>query len=425
LLVLATVGAGLPCRAAEPLTLPTTEARRSTDEPRVPSVIVTEEMRAHQRWVDLLYFGGTIYGFLILVAVLGLGISARLRELARRAAHREFVVGMVTYALLAVVLTILSLPVDLLAGYVVPHRFELTDQSLLDWSADQIKGLLVGIVIGSPLAAFALLGIRRVRRWWLALWIGTIPVVLAMILVGPVLLDPIFNDFKPLQDEQLQADLVQLAEKAGISRGRVFEVNKSKQTKTMNAYVNGLGPTKRIVLWDTILAKMPHDELMFVMAHEMGHYVMHHVWIMVGFILVVLFGVFCVSQRTVEWATARWGTAWGFDRPHDPAAVPLLLLVVSVALFLLTPALNAFSRKAEHDADIFALELTRDGDAGARAFVRLAEDSKVLPDPHPFVRFWRYGHPTLAERIEFCRSYRPWEEGRPNRRWRPDPPLSD
>ncbi len=383
-----------------------------------PTVTVTDEMRAHQRWVDTLYFTGAAYGFLMLIAVLGFGISRRLRDLAVRVTHRPFLTAMVFWALLTVVTTVLSLPLDYVAGYFVPHRFNLSNQGLGGWLWDQNIGMLVGIVIGAPVVAFALVGIRRVKRWWLALWIGSVPVMVFLLLIGPVVLEPVFNTFKPLEDQKLKSELLDLASRAGISGGRVFQVDKSKQTKTMNAYVNGLGPTKRIVLWDTIIAKMDHDELRFVMAHEMGHYVLHHMWKFLGVALVMLAVAFWIAQRAVQWAIDHWGRSWGFDLASDPAALPLLLLVVSVFFFLASPVVNGVSRYFEHQSDTFALELTHLNDAGARAFVKFAEDSKVLPDPSPFIRFWRYSHPTLAERIVYCGSYRPWEKGEPNRAWR-------
>jgi STE24 endopeptidase len=381
------------------------------------SVTVTDEMRAHQHWRDGLYFAGTLYGFLLLIFVLGLGISRRLRDAALRITKRPFLTAMIFFALFSVVMTVLSFPMDYLSDFVIPHRFQLSEQNFAGWLWDQAKGMLVGIALGAPILALALTGIRRVKRWWLALWIGSAPIIVFIILIAPVVLDPVFNKFEPLRDQKLKAELLDLASKAGISGGRVFQVDRSKQTTTMNAYVNGLGPTKRIVLWDTIITKMDHDELRFVMAHEMGHYVLHHVWKFVGFVLVLLFGVFWVGQRTVNWATRRFGHSWGFDAPHDPAAVPLLLLVVSVFMFLLSPVINGVSRAMEHQADTFGLELTHLNDAGVRAFVKFAEDDKVLPDPAPFIRFWRYSHPTLAERIVFCRTYKPWETGQPNRAW--------
>jgi STE24 endopeptidase len=381
------------------------------------SVTVTEEMRTHQHWRDALYFAGALYGFLLLVAVLGLGISRRLRDTALRITRRPFLTAIVFFALFSVVMTVLSFPMDYLSDFVTPHRFSLSTQSFAGWLWDQVKGMFLGIVLGAPIVALALTGIRRVKRWWVALWLGSVPITIFIILIAPVLLDPVFNKFEPLRDEKLKAELLDLASRAGISGGRVFEVDKSKQTTMMNAYVNGLGPTKRIVLWDTIISKLDHDELRFTLAHEMGHYVLHHVWKFLGFMLALLFAVFWVGQRIVEWATRRFGPSWGFDTPHDPAAVPLLLLVVSVFLFVLSPVINGYSRVFEHQADAFALELTHLNDAGIRAFVKFAEDSKMLPDPAPFIRFWRYSHPTLAERIVFCRSYKPWERGEPNRAW--------
>ena len=404
-------GAPAPQTAAVPAAAPTPALAKA------PTVVVTDEMRAHQRWVDTLYFVGAFYGFGVLIAVLALGISRRLRDLADRVTSRPFLSAMVFWALLTVVTTVMSLPLDVISDYVVPHRFSLSDQSLGGWVWDQTKGMLLGIVIGAPLMALALVGIRRVRRWWLALWLGSVPVMVFMILIAPVLLEPVFNTFKPLEDQQLKTELLDLASRAGIEGGRVYQVDKSKQTKTMNAYVNGLGPTKRIVMWDTIIAKMDHEELRFVMGHEMGHYVLHHIWKGLAFGLAMLLVAFWLAQQAMDRGTRRWGRSWGFDVPHDPAAVPLLLLVVSVFFFLASPVMNGFSRYFEHQSDTSSLELTHLNDAGVRAFVKFAEQSKVLPDPPAFIRFWRYSHPTLAERIVYCNTYKPWEKGEPNRAW--------
>ena len=240
----------------------------------------------------------------------------------------------------------------------------------------------------------------------------------SLILIGPVVLDPVFNTFKPLEDQKMKTELLDLSARAGISGGRVYQVDKSKQTKTMNAYVNGLGPTKRIVMWDTIISKMDHDELRFVMAHEMGHYVLHHIWKGLAFGLGMLLVAFWLAQQLVDRATRRWGRSWGFEVAHDPAVLPLLLLVISVFFFVASPVMNGMSRYFEHQADTFSLELTHLNDAGARAFVKFAEDSKVLPDPPAFIRFWRYSHPPLGERIVYCETYKPWEKGEPNRAWR-------
>jgi Zn-dependent protease with chaperone function len=406
-------------RLAAPLPQqPAPAASAASADDAFPSVTVTPEMRAHQRWVDALYFAGEAYGLLVLVAVLVLGISRRLRDLAARITRRPALMAMVFFAMFSVTMAILTLPMDWLADFRIPHQFGLSGQSFGGWLWDDVKAMLVGIALGAPIVALALAGIRRVRRWWFAIWLGAVPITVLLLLIAPVVLDPVFNDFKPLQNASLRDDLLEEAARAGISGARVFQVDKSKQTNTMNAYVNGLGPTTRIVLWDTTIAKMKPDEIRFTMAHEMGHFVLHHVWKMLAFVLGLLLVVFWAGQRAVEAALRRWGRAWGCETAHDPAAVPLLLLVVSAGMFLLTPLMNGVTRHFEHQADVFALELTHDNLAGARAFVKMAEDSKLLPDPSPFIRFWRYSHPTLAERIEFCRTYRPWEHGEPNRVWK-------
>lgn len=384
-----------------------------------PTIVVTDEMRAHQRWVNGLYFGENAFQIIVLAALLSLSAGVRLRRLATRVASQPFLVVLITVVLFAVVLAGLSLPMIWLSEFWVPHRFGLSDQSLASGLADLSKGLLVGLLVGAPLVALALAGIRRMRRWWFGLWLASVPLLILLQIMVPVALEPLFNTFEPLRDQQLKEELLDLASKAGIAGGRIYQVDKSRQTKTLNAYVNGLGPTKRIVLWDTIIGAMDRDELKFVMAHEMGHYVLNHIWWLLACALTTLFFAFWAGQRIVERATARWGPRWGFTSPGDPAALPLLALVLSSFVFLSTPVSSAFSRHLERQADTFAIELTRLNNAGARGFRALAEHAKVLPDPNRFVLFWRCTHPSLSERLAECQRYKPWEHGEPNRVWRP------
>jgi Zn-dependent protease with chaperone function len=410
----ATNGASLRTWMQAPGTL------RPAAAPQPPlTYVVTDEMRAHQRWIDGLYFAENAYQIGILAALLALGAGARLRRLVSRLTARPFPLAMVTFALFAAILAGLSLPLIWISTFWVPHRFGLSDQSLGRWAADEGKAALIGLAVAAPVAALALAGMRRLKRWWLWLWLASVPLSIALQVVVPVAFDPLFNRFEPVRDEQLRRDLLDLASRAGIDGGRVYEVDKSQQTNTLNAYVNGLGPTKRIVLWDTIIEAMDRDELEFVMAHEMGHYVLNHIWRLLGFGLAVLLVALWAGQRVVERATARWGAGWGFTSPGDPASLPLLALVLSAFVFLSMPVLSAYSRRLEHQADIFAIELTRLNDAGARAFVTLAERAKLPPDPNPFVQFWSATHPSFAARLDECRLYKPWERGEANRAWRP------
>jgi len=239
---------------------------------------VTDEMIRHSRILDILYFTGFVYGVVELLIILNLRISARLRDLAARATNRPYLIAMTYVVLFAIVTAVLNFPLVYYSGYVVPHQFNLTDQKFGAWLGDEAKALLIGTMISIILVPLALLAIRGFKRWWVVLSIGSIPVIILLFVIAPVFIDPVFNKFEPLKDQVLKQKLLDEAARAGIEGSRVYEVDKSKQTKTMNAYVTGLGPTKRIVMWDTLLAKLDQDEILAVMGHEMGHYVLHHVW---------------------------------------------------------------------------------------------------------------------------------------------------
>jgi Zn-dependent protease with chaperone function len=251
------------------------------------------------------------------------------------------------------------------------------------------------------------------ERWWLYTGLLAIPFLCLMLLVTPVWLDPLFNDFGPMKNKALEQKILALADRAGIEGSRVYEVNKSVDTKALNAYVSGLGNTKRIVLWDTIVARLDEPELLFVMGHEMGHYVLGHTWKLVGLLSVLIMTALYAIHRTAGWVIARWRDRIGFDSLADVASLPLLLLLFSAYLFVVTPVGLAFARSYEHESDRFGLELTRANRPAAMAFVKLQQDNLGNPRPHWLVRLWRASHPTLAERIEFCNTYRPWEHGQP------------
>ena len=368
-------------------------------------VRITDEMIRHSRIRDTLYFVGTAWTLAMLLLLLKTKTAARMQGAAERVTKKPFLVAMMTIGMLIVALAILDFPLAYYSGFHVPHQFDLKDQSLGSWMGDMLKGLAVNLAIMMPLGALALLAMRRVKRWWLALWLGSIPVILVSAIIQPIVLDPIFNKFEPLEDQVLRQKLLDLASRAGIEGGRVYQVDKSKQTRTLNAYVNGIGPTARIVMWDTLLAEMTHDEVLAVMGHEMGHYVRKDIWKALAVALFISFFVLILGQRIIDRGVARRG----YESAGDPAAIPWVMLVLFVLAFLTTPIGAAFSRYGEHQADIFSLELTHLNEPMATAFRKLAENSKRDPSPHPLMKYWLYSHPPIAERIPFALSYRPWE----------------
>ncbi|HEX6097039.1 MAG TPA: M48 family metallopeptidase [Thermoanaerobaculia bacterium] len=369
-------------------------------------VKVTDEMVRHSRIRDVLYFVGNGWAAAMMLLLLFTPASRKIRDAANRVTKRPFLAAMIAIGLFICALAVLDFPLAYYSGFHVPHQFDLTDRTFGSWMTDMLKGLAVNLAILMPLGALALLAMRRVKRWWLALWLGSIPVILTAVILQPIVLDPIFNKFQPLKDEVLRQKLLSLASRAGIERSRVFEVDKSKQTKTMNAYVNGIGPSARIVMWDTLLAKLNHDEVLAVMGHEMGHYVLKHVWKGLGLSLAGSLLVFFIGQKIVERGLPRFG----FASAGDPAALPWVLLVFGAISFFSTPIAAACSRYIEHEADEFSLELTHLNEPMATAFRKMAEDSKSDPSPHPLIEYWCYTHPPIAKRIPFALSYRPWEQ---------------
>ena len=196
-------------------------------------------------------------------------------------------------------------------------------------------------------------------RWWLYSALALVPFIIVGNLIAPIWIAPLFNRFGPMQDKALEARILALADRAGIEGGRVFEVEKSVDTKTLNAYVAGVFNTKRIVLWDTIITRMGERELLFVMGHEMAHFVLGHTWQLIVLNTVLLIGSFYAAYRMADAVLRRFGDRFGFTRMDDIASLPLLLLLVSVFSLVVTPAILAVTRHMEHEADRFGLEITQ------------------------------------------------------------------
>ena len=361
---------------------------------------------------NILWGVGTVLGLLLPALLLWTGWSARLRALAYRVGRR-WLPALVIYALLfTIVMALLGLPFSFYVGFVRQHAYGLSSQTLEKWVSDWIKGVLVtGIGLALVLWIPYLLLRKSPRRWWLYAGLATIPVTTVLFVVSPILVDPLFNEFGPLRDQSLEQRILALARRAGIPESRVFEVNKSVDTKRVNAYVTGVGETKRIVLWDTLLDKLEPDQIAFVVAHEMGHFVLRHVLALIALAAVLALTSLYLIHRVAGRLIRRYGHRFGFSQLSDPASLPLLIMLATAVSLVTTPLVLAFSRHQEHEADRFALELTRDNRAAATAFVRLQEENLTVPRPGLLFMLWRGSHPALGERVDFANQYRPWEQG--------------
>jgi STE24 endopeptidase len=301
-----------------------------------------------------------------------------------------------------------SLPVAYLGGHQVERRFGLTKQSTGGWLGDQAKGLLLGILLETPLltAAFAVVR-RRPRDWWLIIAGASVPLTVALSNLAPVLLMPLFNRFVPLRDEALAARIRSLAARSGVRISDVYEMDMSRQSEKPNAMFTGLGNTKRIVLGDTLLAGFSADQVEAVVAHELGHQVHGDIWRLIGFGAGAGFGTAWLLSRIGPLAVLRTRQRTGVSDIADEASIPVLALLMTAMGLVLMPVQAAFSRAMERRADRFAVELTRDGAAYARAMEGLAAQSLADPDPPRPVVVMLYSHPPIVERIRAARVAQP------------------
>ncbi len=411
-LALAVASPALARVAAPPAAAPEASVTAAANGPvAVPEP--SELALRYYRSGNVLWAVTTLWSFLIPVLWLMTRISARLRTLVGRWTGGRWYPTVALYlAGFLVIGFVVDLPLSYYAGFVRQHAYGLSNQTLGKWAGDELKGLAVSLVFVSLFAWIPFWLLRRSpRRWWLWTAAGALPFIVLSVLVAPIWIDPLFNDFGPMHDKALEARILELADRAGISGGRVFEVDKSVDTEAVNAYVTGLGETKRIVLWDTLLAKLSGEQVLFVMAHEMGHYVLGHVWRTLLILPALVLAALWLIHRTSGALLSRYGERWGFRELADVASAPLLTLLLGTFFFLISPLFLAYSRGLEHEADRFGLELTRTNRAAAEAFVRLQQENLGNPRPGLLYEIWRSSHPPLGERIDFCNAYRPWETG--------------
>ena len=382
----------------------------------------TPRNRAYATTRAALGFMEPLYGILVGLFLLFSGLSAWMRDIAHRLSRRSYWQVLVYLVLYLALGFVLEFPLTFFQGFALERQYGLLNQGFGPWLLDELKGTLVYLVFLGvvPLVRFAYVPVRRFpRHWWLALGLGTLPVILAASFVQPLVVDPLFNRFTPLKDERLAARILEVTGRAGIPARRVFQMDASRQSDRYNAYVSGFGASQRVVLWDTTLKGMAPDEILYVVSHEAGHYRLHHMWWGILFATGLSFVLFGLASLLTRGAVARWGPRWGFTELHDIASLPLFVVALTLLGFLAQPGANAFSRRIEHDSDTFGLELTHSNDAAARAFVKLGSRNRSNPEPARLVEFFLYSHPPLIERVRFARSYRPWEEGRPNRLFKP------
>lgn len=363
----------------------------------------TPEARQYSRIHRWISISDTTLGIAFLVVLLAAGWTRTLRDLSFRFAHDHYTLALFFYVLLLTLIgKAISIPLDTYS-FRLEHRFNLSNQNTGAWLLDEVKGWAVGLVLGSALAELVYWIIRKSpESWWLIAWLAFTALFVVFAQLAPVVLFPIFYKFVPLQDEDLRNRLVRLSERAGTRVRGVYEWKLSEKSKKANAALTGLGNTRRIILADTLLQNYSHDEIEAVLAHELGHHVHRHIFKSIVLQMAVTLLGFWAANEVLRYATYQAGM---FEMLSDFANLPLLALVSAALSLVLMPALNAYSRFNERQADRYCWRSVANVDPFVTAMDKLSVQNLSEKTPSRLVEILFHSHPPVSKRIAAARRF--------------------
>jgi len=367
-----------------------------------------------------LYLIDFVWSVVALLLILRARIAPKFRDVAERFSRNRFLQAAIFTPALLITVDVLQLPPGIY-GQWLSRAYGLSVQGWKSWARDWAVGELLAGALGILLVWILNALIRRTaRRWWFYFWMATLPILIFILFISPWVIDPLFYKFEPLQFHraELAAKLEQVVQRGGmnIPVDRMYEMNASTKVNELNAYVTGFGASKRVVVWDTTIAKMNPQQITAVFGHEMGHYVLYHIPKGMAFFALLLLLFSYVAWRASANIIQARGAGLGVRGEQDWASLPVFLLVLTLLAFLASPIVNGFTRVQEHHADIYALEITHgltpdSGEVAAQMFQILGEVDLSDPDPPALARFWLYSHPPIGERVDFAIHYDPWANG--------------
>lgn len=370
-------------------------------------------------WLQL---WGLLYTLGVSWLLLGTGLSARMRDLAERLTKRRPLQTFFYSVQYIVLATILFFPLTLYQGFFREHRYGLATQTFLPWMRDQFVDLGVSVIL-LPLLLIPLYGVFRKapRTWWI--WGSAVGIVFVMflILIAPVFIDPLFNTYTPLEDETVKEPILSMARSNGIDVGNVYQFDASRQSNRVSANVSGFLGTMAIRLNDNLLNRCSLEEIKIVMAHEMGHYVLNHMYEMVVYFGIILVLGFAFIRWSFDRVRQRWGARWSVSGIGDLAGMPLLAALFTLFFFAMTPVMNNIIRSNEAEADLFALHAAMEPDGFAEVALKLGEYRKL--DPGPIEEWIFFDHPSGRSRIHMAMTWKA-EHLAPAEPF-PAPPASD
>jgi Zn-dependent protease with chaperone function len=367
-----------------------------------------------------LHFANAGWGMLQLLLLLTLGVIKGIRDEAVERLRSRWGQCFYFLAMMGLATWLLSLPLEAY-GHWLRLSYGLSVQSWGSWLGDEGKSLGLALGFGGMLTMLLFWIIRKFpTRWWLVFWLAMMPLTVGAIFAEPYVIEPLFNKFEPLakSNPELVQRLEEVAHKGNmnIPPERMFLMKASEKTTTLNAYVSGFGASKRVVVWDTSIAKGTPDEILFIFGHESGHYVLHHIVRGVFVSFAASFVLLYLGFRFVRWSIRRYGGVWGVPSQNDWGALVVLMLAFSLMSFALEPVESTVSRQQEHAADVYGQEavhgIVKNPQETARgAFQVLGDTSFDVPNPSQFLEFWTYSHPSIGRRAAFAAHYDPWAAG--------------
>jgi STE24 endopeptidase len=354
---------------------------------------------------NLLFFLSTPLEWLFYFLILILGLSKAFKKWADESSKNQFLQRAIYLIWLSLFAFAATFPLSYIS-YSLSKTYNISTQSFASWMKDELIDFWInyGMMLVIISVLYWLIK-KSQKRWWFYAWLLTIPFTLFLMFVQPVIIDPLYNDFYPLKNKALETEILSLAKKANIPADHVYEVNMAEKTNALNAYVTGIGANSRIVLWDTTLNRLNNDQILFIMAHEMAHYVEKHLYIgIAGYLLLSLLGLY-LTHRVMGWAISRWESELKVQGMADIRAFPLLLMILSMFMFAASPFSNLVSRYQENRADQYAIDMMKNPEAAITSFQELTRSGLSQVNPPLLVKIFRYGHPTMLERISRIEQY--------------------
>ncbi|MFN7251719.1 MAG: M48 family metallopeptidase [Anaerobacillus sp.] len=371
-----------------------------------PKTFMNEEQlnlsKEFSKWGNVIYFIYAPLEWIIYIFILCFGFSQLFARWSQQISKYRFFQTALYVVLMSTFCYIIVFPIRYFS-FSISKQYGVNIQSFNSWMKDNLIGFWIeAVMLTIVVYVIMLLVSNSPKRWWLYTWFLSIPFTLFLMFIQPVVIDPLYNDFYRIQDKDLEREILQLAQQSNIPAEHVYEVKMSEKTNALNAYVTGIGSNLRIVLWDTTLERLSKDEVLFVMAHEMGHYDLKHLkQLLLGTIAMSFVGLF-ITSKLYQLTINNFGRQLRLKR-DDLAALPIIFLILSMLSFAVSPITNGVSRAYEYQSDRYALQLTNDADAAVKTFQKLSVEGLADVNPPKLVKLFRYTHPPIVERITHIR----------------------